>query len=153
MSFVRSEKHPNPDDPLYYAPRSVRSEANPRSNSAQDWSEEPSLPTTTYRSQFDKMREEAFAKTMQHPLESKFVHEGRRPRFLLAVAGGMAAGIGVSVIAALVFFVLVPKLQKSDPSELVVIAPASAKPAQTTQTPPEQSQALLQKFIQWEHKH
>ena len=152
MSFVRSEKHPNPDDPLYYAPRSVRSEANPRSNSAQDWSEEPSLPTTTYRSQFDKMREEAFAKTMQHPLESKFVHEGRRPRFLLAVAGGMAAGIGVSVIAALVFFVLVPKLQKSGPSELAVFAPASARPAQTTQTTSEQSQALLQKFLQWKQK-
>jgi len=48
------------------------------------------------------MREEAFAKTMRHPLESKFVHEGRQARLLLAVAGGMAAGIGVSVIAALV---------------------------------------------------
>jgi hypothetical protein len=152
MSFVRPEKHPNPDDPLYYAPRSVRSEANPRSNSAPHWSEEPSLPTTTYRSQFDKMREEAFAKTMQHPLESKFVHEGRRPRLLLAVAGGMAAGIGVSVIAVLVFFVVVPKLQKSDPSELAVIAPASARPAQTTQTTSEQSQALLQKFLQWKQK-
>jgi hypothetical protein len=45
------------------------------------------------------MREEAFAKTMRHPLESKFVHEGRQPRLLLAVVGGMAAGIGVSVIA------------------------------------------------------
>jgi hypothetical protein len=40
----------------------------------------------------------------------------------------MAAGIGVSVIAALLFFGLIPKLQKSDPSELVVIAPASARP-------------------------
>jgi hypothetical protein len=99
------------------------------------------------------MREEAFAKTMRHPLESGFVHESRQPRLpLLAVAGGMAAGIGVSVIAALVFFGLIPKLQKSDPSELVVIAPASARPAQTTQTSSEQSQALLQKFIQWEQK-
>jgi GNAT superfamily N-acetyltransferase len=25
------------------------------------------------------MREDAFAKTMRHPLESKFVHEGRSP--------------------------------------------------------------------------
>jgi len=49
------------------------------------------------RSQFDEMREEAFAKTMRHPLESKFIHEGRQPCLLLAVAGGMAAGIGVSV--------------------------------------------------------
>jgi hypothetical protein len=147
MSVIRPENHPNPDDPddpLYYAPRrSVRSEANP---------EDRFPPTATYRSRFDEMREEAFAKTMRDSLESEFVHEGRQPRLLLAVAGGMAAGIGVSVIAALVFFGLVPKLQKSDPSELVVIAPASAKPAQTTQTTPEQSQALLQKFIQWEQK-
>ena len=144
MSIIRPENHPNPDDPddpLYYEPRrSVRSEANP---------EDRFPPTATYRSRFDEMREEAFAKTMRDSLESEFVHEGRQPRLLLAVAGGMAAGIGVSVIAALVFFGLVPKLQKSDPSELVVIAPASAKPAQTTQTTPEQSQALLQKFLQW----
>jgi hypothetical protein len=150
MSVIRPENHPNPDDPddpLYYAPRrSVRSEANP---------EDRFPPTATYRSRFDEMREEAFAKTMQDPLESSFVHERRQPRLLLAVAGGMAAGIGVSVIAALVFFGLIPKLQKSAPSELAVIAPASARPAQTTQTTqaaPEQSQALLQKFIQWEQK-
>jgi len=147
MSVIRPENHPNPDDPddpLYYAPRrSVRSEANP---------EDRFPPTATYRSRFDEMREEAFAKTMRDSLESEFVHEGRQPRLLLAVAGGMAAGIGVSVIAALVFFGLVPKLQKSDPSEFVVIAPASAKPAQTTQTTPEQSQALLQKFLQWKQK-
>ena len=147
MSVIRPENHPNPDDPddpLYYAPqRSVRSEANP---------EDRFPPTATYRSRFDEMREEAFAKTMRDSLESEFVHEGRQPRLLLAVAGGMAAGIGVSVIAALVFFGLVPKLQKSDPSELVVIAPASAKPAQTTQTTPEQSQALLQKFMRWKQK-
>jgi hypothetical protein len=150
MSFIRSENHPNaddPDDPLYYAPRSVRSEANPRSNSAPHRSEDRFPPTI--RSRFDEMREEAFAKTMRHPLESQFVHEGRQPRLLLAIAGGVTAGIGVSVIAALVFFVLVPKLQKSDPSKLAIIAPASAAPAQTTQTTPEQAQALLQKFMQW----
>ena len=35
MSFIRANDHPNPDspdDPLYYAPRSARSMANPRSN-------------------------------------------------------------------------------------------------------------------------
>jgi hypothetical protein len=152
MSFTGSENHPNPDDPndpLYYAPRSVRSDANPHSNSAGHRSEDRFPPT---RSRFDEMREEAFAKTMRHPLDSKFVHEGRQPRLLLAVAGGVAAGIGVSVIVALVFFVLVPKLQKSAPSELAVIAPASAAPAQTAQTTPEQSQALLQKFMQWKQK-
>jgi hypothetical protein len=140
MSSIRPENYPNPDDPddpLYYAPRR---------------SEDRFPPSAAYRSRFDEMREEAFAKTMRHPLEPSFVHEGRQSRLLLAVAGGMAAGIGVSVIAAFVFFVLVPKLQNSAPSGLAVIAPASARPAQTTPTPPEQSQALLQKFLQWKQK-
>ena len=38
MSFVSANDHPNPispQDPLYYAPRSVRSIADPRSNSMQ----------------------------------------------------------------------------------------------------------------------
>jgi hypothetical protein len=72
----------------------------PLSNSAGHRSEDRFPPT---RSRFDEMREEAFAKTMRHPLESKFVHEGRQPILLLAVAGGVAAGIGVSVIAAWFF--------------------------------------------------
>jgi hypothetical protein len=52
---------------------------------------------------------------MRHPLESKFVHEGRPPRLLLAVAGGMAAGIGASVIAALVFSPWLPSYKKATP--------------------------------------
>ena len=110
MSVIRPENHPNPndpDEPLYYEPqRAVRSEANP---------EDRFPPTATYRSRFDEMREEAFAKTMRDSLESEFVHEGRQPRLLLAVAGGMAAGIGVSVIAALVFSTWFQSYKKATP--------------------------------------
>ena len=37
------------------------------------------------------MREEAFAKTMRHPLESKFVHEGRQPRLSFQMARTLLA--------------------------------------------------------------
>jgi hypothetical protein len=149
MRFVGANDHPNPDspeDPLYYAPRSVRSMADPRSNAtpqtrSDHWPPAPPL------SRFDEMREEAFAKSTR-PLESQFAYERRRPRGLLATAGAIAAGVGVIAILALVLFNVFPR-SKSDPSELAVSisTPASATPAQATS---EDSQALLQGFKQFQ---
>ena len=147
MSFVNSNDHPNPDnpdDPLYYAPRSVRSRANPRSNATPQTRSEPPIPPL---SRFDEMREEAFAK-FTRPLESQFVDERRPRRGLLATAGAIAVAIGVTVILALVLFNVLPR-SKSDPSELAVSisTPALATPAQVTSEDP---QALLQRFKQFQ---
>jgi hypothetical protein len=148
MSFIKSDEHSNPvspDDPLYYAPRSLRRGADPRPNAAQTRSDH--LPPTSSQSRFDEMREKAFAKSNRHPLEFQFARERRSPRVLPAIAGGIAAAIGVTVVVALVFFTVVPKL-KSDPSLTVSIStPASATPAQTT---PEDPQALLQGFVRFQ---
>ena len=149
MSFISANDHPNPDspdDPLYYAPRSVRTMADPRSNATRQ-TRSDHLPPAPPLSRFDEMREEAFAKFSQ-PKESQFFYERRPPRLLLATAGGIAAAIGVTVIVALVLFNVVPK-SKSDPSELAVSisTPASATPAQVTS---EDSQALLQRFKQFQ---
>src|SRR5215510_10736841 len=99
MSFSASD-HPNPgpEDPLYYAPRSKRSMADPRS-SATPQTRSDRLPSSPPLSRFDEMREEAFAKTI-HPLEAQFVYERRRPRGLLATAGAIAVAIGATVILA-----------------------------------------------------
>ncbi|MEH2537644.1 MULTISPECIES: hypothetical protein [unclassified Bradyrhizobium] len=149
MSFIRSDEHSaphSPDDPLYYAPRAVRSEAAHRSNATQTRSDH--LPPTSSRSRFDEMREEAFAKSNRHPLELQFAQERRPRRALFAVAGGVAAAIGVAVVVALIFFNLVPKLER-DRSELAVSisTPALATPAQTT---PKDSQELLHGFMQFQ---
>ncbi|WOH53529.1 hypothetical protein [Bradyrhizobium sp. sBnM-33] len=150
MSFVSANDHANPvspQDPLYYAPRSARSIADPRLNSMQQTRADPdSLPPASSLSRFDEMREEAFAKYTR-PLESQLVHERRRSRALLATAGGIIAAIGVTVVVALLFLNGFPK-PKSDPSELSVSisTPASATPAQVTS---EDSQALLQRFKQF----
>ena len=190
MSFVSANDHPNPhspDDPLYYAPRSVRSIAQPRSNAAPQTRSDYLSPTSSL-SRFDEMREEAFAE-FTRPLESQFVYERRRQRTLLATAGGIAAAIGVTVIVALVVLNVFPR-SKGEPSELAVSisTPASATPAQVTsedsqalllgfkqfqkmqggENPehagselasagtvneaPEKTQALLEKFIQWQRK-
>ena len=149
MSFISANDHPNPDspdDPLYYAPRSVRTMADPRSNATRQ-TRSDHLPPAPPLSRFDEMREEASAK-FSHPKESQFFYERRPPRLLLATAGGIAAAIGVTVIVALVLFNVVPK-SKSDPSELAVSisTPASATPAQL---PSDDSQALLQGFKQFQ---
>ena len=145
MSFISANDHPNPDnpeDPLYYAPRSERSRANLRSN-ATPQTRSDHLPQTPPLSRYDEMREEAFAK-FARPLESQFAYERRRPRGLLATVGAIAVAVGVVVILALVLFNVLPK-SKSDPSELAVSisTPASATPAPVTS---DDSQALLERF-------
>ena len=150
MSFIGANDHSNPDnpeDPLYYAPRSARGMANPRSNATPQRPEH--LPPTPPLSRYDEMREEAFAKVTR-PLESQFVYERRPRRGLLATAGAIAAAIGVIAILALVLFNVFPR-SKSDPSELAVSisTPASATPAQVTSEDSEDSQALLQRFKQF----
>ena len=145
MSFVSANDHPNPispQDPLYYAPRSVRSIADPRSNSMQQ-TRSDSLPPASSLSRFEEMSEEAFAS-----LDSRLVHERRPSRALLATAGGITAAIGITVVVALLFLDGFPK-PTSDPSEVAVSisTPASATPAQVTS---EDSQALLQRFRQFQ---
>jgi hypothetical protein len=146
MRFGGANEHPNPDSPEYYAPRSERGVADPRSNATPRMSA-GHLPPDPASSRFDEMREEAFAKSTR-PLESQFVYERRPARGLLATAGAIAVAIGATVILALVLFNAFPS-SKSDPSELAVSisTPASATPAQMTS---EDSQALLQGFKQFQ---
>jgi len=56
------------------------------------------------RSRFDEMREEAFTKSHRHRLELQFGRERRSSGVLPVIAGGIVAAIGVTVVAALVFF-------------------------------------------------
>jgi hypothetical protein len=150
MSFIGANDHSNPDnpeDPLYYAPRSVRSMADPRSH-ATPQTRSDHLPPGPPLSRYDEMREEAFAK-FTRPLESQFVYERRRSRGLLATAGAIAAALGVAAVLALVLFNVIPR-SKTEPSELAVSisTPASATPAQVTTS--EDSQALLEGFKQFQ---
>jgi hypothetical protein len=146
MRFVGVNDRPNPDSLEYYAPRSERSMADPRSNATPQTSS-GHLPPDPPSSRFDEMREEAFAK-FTRPLESQFVYGRRRSRGLLATAGAIAVAIGATVILTLVLFNAFPR-SKSDPSELAVSisTPASATPAQATS---EDSQALLEGFKQFQ---
>ena len=75
MSFVSANDHPNPispQDPLYYAPRTVRSIADPRLNSMQQ-TRSDSLPPASSMSSFDEMREQGVPEYTR-PLDSRLVH-------------------------------------------------------------------------------
>ncbi|SRR5579883_2289587 len=99
------------------------------------------------RSRFDHMREEAFTKSHRHPLELQFDRQRRSSGVLPVIAGGIVAAISVTVVAALVFFNVVPTL-KSDPSLAVSIStPALAAAAHAA---PEDPQALLRKFVEFQ---
>jgi len=157
MSFVSANDHPDPvspQDPLYYAPRSVRGGvAEPRSNALQQ-APSGNLPSDPRSSRFDDMREEAFAK-FARPLESQFVDERRRSRGLLATVGAVALAVGATATLAYVVFTASPK-SKTEPADLAVsiAAPALTTPALATPTqaapPSEDSQALLEGFKQFQ---
>jgi len=150
MSFVGANDQPDPvspQDPLYYAPRSARGMAEPRS-SAPLQTRSVDLPPHASSSRFDEMREEAFAK-FARPLESQFAYEGRRSRGLLATVGAITIAIGAIVILALVVFNVSPK-SKSDPSELAVSISTPALATPTQAAPSEDSQALLEGFKQFQ---
>jgi len=138
-----SDEHSKPvgqDYPLSGASRPLRVEADFRPSTKQASSEH------SRRSRFDEMREQAFARSNRHPLEFQFGRE-RHSRLLPAIAGGIAAGVGVIVVAALVFFNVVPKL-KDDPSLAVSIStPASATAAPSA---PTDTEALLQGFVRFQ---
>ena len=98
--------------------------------------------------------EEAVVKSNRRPQASEvvseftaFVHERDQPRTLVDVASRFATAMGVSAIVAFVFFVLVPKSQKSDAAELAVRRHRTLPLAEAAE-----SQALLEKFVQWQHR-
>ena len=163
MNFVNSgeDSNPNdPNDPLHYAPRAVRNKANPQAR--------PIRPASS-PSGFDEMLTEAVARSRRHPLDPELVYEPEQPRSLFRIVGRFAAAIGVVAIIGFLFFSMIPKSQGSDPATAGAAPPSEdsqallqkfvqfeksqdGKPAGAAQATPDDSQALLQKFMQWQDK-
>ena len=132
MSFIGANDHLtpiSPEDPLYYAPRSARGMANPRSNGRPQRSD--GLPPTPPLSRYDEMREEpsrshpsaGVAIRLRTPSTTRTVrHCGRNCR-----SDRRHCDPGARL------FNVFPR-SKSEPSELAVSisTPASATPAQAT---------------------
>jgi hypothetical protein len=163
MSSVSSGGDPNPNDPndpLHYAPRSVRSKVNPPTK--------PVRPAPS-PSGFDEMLKEAVAKSRAHSLDPVVVYEPHRPRARFGVAARFATAFGVVVIIGLLFFSMIPRSQGSDPTtagtanetqdsqgllqKFVQFEKSQdSRSVGAAQTTPDESQTLLQKFMQWQEK-
>ena len=161
MSFTNSRDHLSPQDPLYYAPPRLRRGPDFPSTSAPEPSSESWRPTP-FASPFDTLLEEAVAESLALPPDSETVPEppalpferDRRPRWF-GIAAGLAGAVGAAAVVAFLVVVMIPKSPANDPAQLAaaenqtLLAWATAVRPNVT---PEESQVLLQKFVQWQQR-
>ena len=166
MSFTSPPDRLTPDDPLYYAPPRLRRGPDFPSTAAPQARSDRWRPISS-ASRFDALLEEAVAESLALSPASEiaseppvFAFERDQRRGFFGVAARIAAAVAASAVIASIFVVMVPTSQKDDASKLAgsevqtIVASAtvgSATAAQTSVTP-EQSQALLQKFVQWQQR-
>jgi hypothetical protein len=197
----------SPQDPLYYAPRSLRERTQTVTPLAAAKAERPAQPASA--PSIDSLLEQAVSDSLRQALDPDvmpeppgFVLELDRRIALVSVAGRFAAAVGVSALVALFFVIVVPAWRQADsggsfsaafqslrtapkqqaipkeeesksasaaaaiPDEArsdtrsalsefqTILAPAQPAQAQAGQPAmtQEQSDSLLQQFVQWQQK-
>lgn len=170
MISLSEHEHPNPDDPTPYAPRWLRERSQSRLSPSHATVPEPVRSPISSPVSLDNQLENAVSDALWHPLDPEFIHEPPgfaqedRRATLIAIASRFAAALGVSAIAASFFVIMVPGssapgimrsikavlLQGSKPA-IAEFEPILAS-AQTRPATHEQSEQLLQQFLQWRRK-
>jgi hypothetical protein len=197
----------SPQDPLYYAPRSLRERTQSVTPLAVAKPERPTQPASA--PSIDSLLEQAVSDSLRQALDPDvmpeppgFVLELDRRIALVSVAGRFAAAVGVSALVALFFVIVVPAWRQADsggsfsaafqslraapkqqpiPKEeesksasaavaipddtrsetrsalsefQTILAPAQPAPPPASQPgmTQEQSDSLLQQFVQWQQK-
>jgi hypothetical protein len=169
----------NPQDPLYYAPRRPSERVEPRlatvnERAARAEASRPLPPSAALSARLESAVYESLRRQMEPEIvaEPKDFHRQGTRRTLIAIASGVAAALAVASVAALLFVTIYPK-------EMDIGRPfaSAAQPAQTqsqtddTSKPAlsqfralvaansgsqnfthEQSERLLQQFVQWRQK-
>jgi hypothetical protein len=109
----------SPQDPLYYAPRSLRERTQPFTPPAAAKSERPTQPASA--PSIDSLLEQAVSDSLRQALDPDvmpeppgFVLELDRRIALVSVAGRFAAAVGVSALVALFFVIVVPAWRQAD---------------------------------------
>ena len=171
MSSLSEQEHLNPKDPLSYAPRWLREKRDA----------EPVPAGAAMDTQLEKAVSEALRHPLDPEVieEPEELTRELRKMAILGVAGRFAAAVGVSALVALFFVVMIPASRSPDGFTLstagiieqikTALAQSGAKEdvappapseiqtllATTPQTEPvtrEQSEQLLQQFVQWQQK-
>jgi hypothetical protein len=177
MSILSEQNHLNPQDnsshskgPLSYAPPRLRDRPEAR----------PSLVPDGYDTQLEKAVSEALRHPLDPEVidEPEELTRELRRMAVIGVAGRFAAAVGVSALVALFFVVMIPASRQPDglsasgfiesiktalasqPSAPEAVAQPASSELQTllVSTPStepvtrEQSEQLLQQFVQWQQK-
>jgi hypothetical protein len=160
MSALREQDRTTPHDPLYYAPRRLRERARAPLSSFDEPQSEPDTAPAERRASVDIALENAVYQSLRRPLEPEVMDEPsapRRDRNRRKVLFG-AAAIGVSAVAALCFVLMVHASQEPNIAASFAAAVQLMKTAQPQQrasqtATPEQSEQLLEQFMQWRRKN
>jgi hypothetical protein len=179
MSSVSEHEHLDPNDPEYYAPPWLRKKSQSRLSLSQEARSEPVKAAISLTASLDTQLEDAVSDVLWHPLDPEVIHE---PAGLARESDRRAAlisfGVGVSAVVALFFVTMLPASRQSDAastsSEIIpsmrtalpqsgqgddgskpalaefqaILASAPASQPATH----EQSDQLLQQFLQWRQK-
>jgi hypothetical protein len=172
--------HLNPNDPNYYAPRWLRDRAGPRSDTARESVRSPLPAPASLDSQLENAVASALWRPLDPEIihEPPGLAEEDRRAALTTVFVRFAAAVGVSAIAALFFVIMVPASRQADSGATASAFLRSIKAAllqsgrrdegskpavaefqpilasaQSSQgATHEQSEQLLQQFLQWRQK-
>jgi hypothetical protein len=162
----------NPQDPQYYAPRRPSERVEPRLATINERARAQTSRTLPASTALNARLESAVYESLRRQTEPEIVPEpndyrrqGTR-RTLIAIASGVGAALAVASVAALLFVTVYPKEQ-----DLGRPFAATAQPVATTDDKPalsqfralvnanasqnfthEQSERLLQQFVQWRQK-
>jgi hypothetical protein len=163
----------NPQDPLYYAPRRPSERVEPRLASVNERAGAQTSRTLPASAALNARLEGAVYESLRRQTEPEVVpqpndyqRQGTR-RTLIAIASGVGAALAVASVAALLFVTIYPKEQdsgrpfaataqaaanaddKSALSQFRALVNANASGQSFTH---EQSERLLQQFVQWRQK-
>jgi hypothetical protein len=149
MSTLSEKDHLSPNDPLYYAPRSLRERTPlPAAAPAPAVAPPERSALTVSPPSIDSMLEQAVSDSLRRPLDPQimpeppgFVRELDRRIALVSVAGRFAAAVGVSALVALFFVIMVPASRQSDGGGSFSAAFQSLRTALKQQPSPQQEEA------------
>ena len=161
----------NPQDPRYYAPRRPTDRAEPRLATVNERARAETSRTLPASTTLSAKLESAVYESLRRPLEPEIVPEPKAAkrlgtrRTLIAIASGVGGAVALASVAALLFVTVYPREQDAG-------KPFAAAPARQAEDKPalsqfralvnanangqnfthEQSERLLQQFVQWRQK-
>jgi len=165
----------NPQDPLYYAPRRPGERVEPRLATVSERARAATSRTLPASAALNARLESAVYESLRRQTEPEavpepkdFTRQGTR-RTLIAIASGVGAALALASVAVLLFVTVYPREQ--DVGRPFAAAPQAAASRQADDKPAlsqfralvntnvgsqsfthEQSERLLQQFVQWRQK-